>query len=262
VIDAYGSTEGGISVVRTPETPPAALGLPVGDVRVLYPATGKECAVAELDAAGRLLNPGEAVGELVNVGGSGAFEGYWANPEAEDERVRDGRYHSGDLAYRDADGFLYFAGRLGDWLRVGGENFGAAPVQRVLARHSDVVEVVVLGVPDAVAGDQVLAVVVPVDGVGAFDVAAFGAWLDAEPDLSPRWRPRYVRVVDAVPTTGTGKVRRRELQTAAWHAPHLWVRGGAGYRPFTTDDAAALSAAFDVAGRGHLYPQPDPEVVR
>ena len=89
---------------------------------------------ARFDEQGRLLNPDEAIGELVNTAGSGAFEGYYASEEANAERMRGGMYHSGDLAYRSEQGFVYFAGRTIDWLRVDGENLGAAPVERVLAR--------------------------------------------------------------------------------------------------------------------------------
>ena len=255
VLDAYGSTEGGISVVRTPETPAGALGVPVGDVRVLDPDTGAECARADIGRDGRLRNAAEAVGELVNLDGRGAFEGYWGDPEAEAARVRDGRYHSGDLGYRDPDGFLWFAGRTDDWLRVGGENFAAAPVQRILGRHPGVREAVVLGVPDATAGDQVLAVLVP---AGDLDVAALGAWLGAQPDLSPTWWPRFVRVVEELPRTGTGKVARRSLRDTGWAAPDTWVRDGDRYRPRTAHDDTRLDRAFAAAGRAHLRPGGQP----
>ena len=61
-----------------------------------------------------------------------------AQPEAEAERTRDGWYWTGDLAYRDAEGYFFFAGRRGDWLRVDSENFAAGPVETVLSRHPDV----------------------------------------------------------------------------------------------------------------------------
>ena len=63
-----------------------------------------------------------------------AFEGYYNNPEADAARVRNGWYWTGDLAYRDADGFFWFAGRSGDWIRVDGENFTPAPIERILGR--------------------------------------------------------------------------------------------------------------------------------
>ena len=204
---------------------------------------------------GRLRNADEAVGELVNCDGRGAFEGYWGDPDAEAARLRDGRYHSGDLGYRDPDGFLWFAGRTDDWLRVGGENFAAAPVQRILGRHPQVREAVVLGVPDPTAGDQVLAVLVD---AGGLDPAALGAWLADQPDLSRTWWPRFVRVVDDLPRTGTGKVARRELRATGWRAADTWVREGDGYRPHTPTDDARLREAFAAAGRSHLDPGGQP----
>ena len=71
-------------------------------------------------------------------------------------RFRDGAYWSGDLAYRDADGWLYFAGRSNEWLRVDGENFAAAPVEAIVARHPDVRSVAVYAVPDDPVGDRVM----------------------------------------------------------------------------------------------------------
>ena len=74
--------------------------------------------------------------------------------------MRGGMYWSGDLAYRDADGFVYFAGRTADWLRVDGENLAAAPIERILLRHPDVAEAAVYAVPDPSVGDQVMAALV------------------------------------------------------------------------------------------------------
>ena len=83
VTDSYGSTEGGATVQRTPDTPPGALGrAPEGTV-VLDPATGEECPPARFDDQGRLLNAEEAIGELVSKAGGAGFEGYWRNDEAE-----------------------------------------------------------------------------------------------------------------------------------------------------------------------------------
>jgi fatty-acyl-CoA synthase len=253
VIDAYGSTEGGISILRTDQTPPTALGIGIGDVAVLHPE-GRECAVAEFDESGRLANPEEAVGELVNRDGAGGFEGYWDNDDAESERLAGGHYHSGDLGYRDADGFLYFAGRMDDWLRVGGENFAVAPIQRALLDHPDVVEVVVLGVPDAVAGDQVLAVVVTRPGSSEGFVVDLMAWMRDQAGLPDRWTPRHLRVVDDLPRTGTGKVQRARIRTEAWLTDGTWVRDGDACRPMTGQDRDELRQRFEQAGRAHLLP--------
>jgi fatty-acyl-CoA synthase len=145
---SYGSTEGGASVSRTPDTPPGALGrAPEGTV-VLDAATGEECPPARFDHQGRLLNAEEAIGELVSKAGGADFEGYWRNDEAEQSRLRQGWYWTGDLAYRDEAGFFYFAGRDHDWLRVDGENFASAPIERILQRHPDVALAAVYAVPD------------------------------------------------------------------------------------------------------------------
>ena len=153
VMDGFGSTEGGIAIGRTPDTPPGALGpLPPG-TEIVDVETGEPC-------------PPGVTGELVNVSDAGRFEGYYNDPDAEAERMRGGVYHSGDLAYRDENGYAYFAGRLGDWMRVDGENLGSAPIERVLLRHPDVIEVAVYGIPAPDVGDQVMAALVLTAGAG------------------------------------------------------------------------------------------------
>ncbi len=255
VIEAYGSTEGGIHVTRTDDTPAGALGVPIGDVAIVDPATGEECPPAEFDPDGRLTNAEEAVGEMVNREGRGSFEGYWANEEAESDRLRNGWFWSGDLAFRDEDGFYYFAGRSGDWLRVDGENFAAAPVERVLARHPAVVEAAVEGVPDPEAGDEVMAALtVP---AGEPDAGELAAWIDAQEDLGPKWVPTYLRLAAELPTTGTNKLDRRRLSSQAWACDDtVLVRDGDTYRPMTSGDRRRLLDRLDEHGRAHLAPAP------
>ena len=131
--DGYGQTETGASIGRVPGTPVGSLGKGTDAVKVINPETGEECPPARFDDDGKLLNAEEATGEIVNFAAQG-FEGYWKNEEAIRERYRDGAYWTGDLAYRDENGFFYFAGRSADWIRVDGENFAAAPVERILLR--------------------------------------------------------------------------------------------------------------------------------
>ena len=95
VTDAYGSTEGGAIVARTPDTPPGALGrAPEGTV-VLDPATGEECPPARFDDRGRLLNADRGHRRAGEPGGGAGFEGYWRNDEAEQARLREGWYWTG-----------------------------------------------------------------------------------------------------------------------------------------------------------------------
>ena len=76
------------------------------------------------------------------------------------QTTRNGWYWSGDLGYVDEDGWVYFAGRTSDWLRVDGENFPAAPIEAIVARHPDVMLASVYGVPDVDSGDQVMVALV------------------------------------------------------------------------------------------------------
>ncbi|HUI02036.1 MAG TPA: AMP-binding protein, partial [Acidimicrobiales bacterium] len=215
IVEGYGSSEGAIAMSRVPGTPRAAIGKPPPgtDVVIVDPVTGQECPPARFDGEGMLRNGSEAIGEIVSRDGVARFEGYHANAEADAERTRNGWFWSGDLGYRDAEGFFYFAGRTSDWLRVDGENFAAAPVERILARFPGVVTAVVYPVPDPRTGDQAMAVLELADP-GGFDPGAFARFLEEQPDLGTKWAPLFVRVTGAVPLTASGKVDKRPLRRA------------------------------------------------
>ncbi len=210
VTDGYGSTEGGAAISRTPDAPNGSLGMGI-NVIVVDQASGTECPRATFDDTGRISNAEVAIGEIVSTSGAAGFEGYWRNDEAERARIRNGWYWTGDLGYRDADGYVYFAGRTDDWLRVDGENFASAPVTRVLERHHDVVLASVYAVPDPVTGDQVMAALQLREGA-EFDPVAFAAFLSEQSDLGTKWAPRYVRICKELPTTATAKILIRALR--------------------------------------------------
>jgi fatty-acyl-CoA synthase len=262
IVEGYGSSEGAISMSRVPGTPRQAMGKPPPgtDVVIIDPDTGQECPAARFDHDGKLRNASQAIGEIVSRDGVARFEGYYANDEADAERTRHGWFWSGDLGYRDEEGFFYFAGRTADWLRVDGENFAAAPVERILARFAGVITAVVLPVPDPRTGDQALAVL-ELRQPEEFDAQAFGDFLDAQGDLGTKWAPRFVRVTDRIPLTGSGKVDKRPLRRDYWKTSDaVWWRpfasqAGAGplaYRRMSDDDISALDAAFDEHGRRAL----------
>ncbi|MFI5678303.1 AMP-binding protein [Streptomyces cellulosae] len=234
LVEGYGSSEGGAAIQWRPGTPPGAVGPATPGLVVLRPETHQECPPAVLDPAGRLLNGDEAIGELVNFGPN-PFEGYWRNPRAESERRHDGGYWTGDLFYRDADGFLYFAGRTDDRLRVDGENLAAAMIENILARYGGAVAVAVYAVPDPVTGDQVMAAI-----AGDFDPGDFADFLDAQPDLGTKMAPRFVRVVRRMPVTATNKIHRARLRKEGVRcADPVWWRppGERTYRRLTREDA-------------------------
>ena len=208
VVDSYSSTENAVIVQRTEDMPTGSLGRPLDGVKVLDPETMTETADAQFGPDGRLLNADAATGELVNTLGAGAFAGYYKDPDAEADRMRGGMYWSGDLAYRDAAGFVYFAGRTADWLRVDGENIAAAPVERILLRHPSISEASVYAVPDESVGDQMVAALIT---LGPLSPSGLEAFLAGQSDLSPKAWPRYVRIVDTLPRTATNKVLKRQL---------------------------------------------------
>jgi fatty-acyl-CoA synthase len=119
-------------------------------------------------------------------------------------------------------------------MRVDGENLAAAPIERILLRHSAVNRVAVYAVPDEHVGDQVMAAVVLNQG-HSLGPTEFAAFLDAQPDLSPKARPRYVRVAADLPSTATHKVLKRQLiaeGTAPRAGEVVWERDprGTAYR--------------------------------
>jgi fatty-acyl-CoA synthase len=210
VLDSYGASEVGVTFSRQDGDPPGALGLAPPGV-VIRNEAGAECPPAVFDAGGRLRNAGQAIGEIVNTAGPGYFEGYYKNAEATRARTRDGHFHTGDLGYRDGQGFVYFAGRDAEWIRVDGENFLARPVETILQRFPGVLLAAVYGVPDAEAGDRVMTALA-LGNPAAFDPAAFATFLAAQPDLSSKWTPTYLRIASDLKRTETNKVLKRELQ--------------------------------------------------
>lgn len=239
VQDGYGSSENGVAIARTPDTPSGALRpLPDG-VAVWRPGTAIECPRAETAPDGTLLNADEAIGELVNTAGTGGFSGYYNDPAADAARADGGVYRTGDLAYVDEAGYVHFAGRTGDWMQVGGENLGVAPIERALLRHPDVADAAVYGLPDRV-GDQVAAALVLAPGaeldprssppscarsrISAHDStrAAGGSWTSSR-------APRRSRC-SAAPSSRTGST-----------SPHRYPGSSARTASIVSASAAVLS---------------------
>ena len=260
VIDAFGATEGGVAVNRDVDMPAGALGLAARHVQIVD-EDGKEKPPAEFDAEGRfVLNAEESVGEIVNTAGIGPFEGYYNNSEATAKTTRFGWYWSGDLGYKDENGFLYFAGRNADWIRVDGENFPAGPIEETMRNAPGVILAAVYGVPDDQAGDQAMAGLVLADSVDLRSGSSFGRWIDAQDAIGPKWRPRYLRLMQDPPTTGTNKIVKRTLVHQKFRADRMGgdecyvrERGETEFRPFTSTDEAVLHRSFVHYGRERFW---------
>ena len=238
--EGYGSSEGGAAISRRPDTPSGSLGIPVEDIAVVDPVSAQECPPAEFDVAGALVNGEVAIGEIVNRSGTGRFEGYYNDPEATTQRIRNGWYWTGDLAYRDATGNFWFAGRGGDWMRVDSENLTAGPIERVLVRFADIAAVAVYPVPDPRSGDQVMAAIELLPD-RTFDPELFARFLADQDDLGTKWAPAFLRVTRALPQTASGKVTKGPLRQDGW-----WRGGDPVYRASASDRSGSLG--YEVLG--------------
>jgi acyl-CoA synthetase (AMP-forming)/AMP-acid ligase II len=182
----YGSTEAGAGACLGPEDlerKPGSVGLPSPGVDLRLSDSGEVC-----------------------LGGELLMDGYFEDPGATADALREGWYHSGDLGVLDDEGYLSIVGRVRDVIRTGGETVAPAEVERVLGDLPGVADVAVVGMPDPTWGEIVCAVV----------VAASGHELDLDTlrdgsrnRLAPFKQPRRLELVDALPrTAATGQVQR------------------------------------------------------
>lgn len=162
-----------------------------------------------IDAAGEPVTAAGATGEIC-VRGANVMPGYWNRPEAtEASFTSDGWFRSGDIGYRDAEGFLYVCDRIKDMVISGGENIYPAEVESVLYDHPDIAEVAVIGAPDARWGERLVAVVAPRPGKS---ITLEGLNTFAEGKLARYKLPKELRIVVALPRNPTGKVLKAKLR--------------------------------------------------
>ncbi|MBS4100461.1 long-chain-fatty-acid--CoA ligase [Tsukamurella paurometabola] len=162
-----------------------------------------------VDPDGAELPPGEAnVGEIV-VRGHNVMKGYYKRPDATAEAIRNGWLHTGDLGYRDEDGYFFIVDRLKDLIVRGGYNVYPREVEEVLYAHPDVVEAAVVGRPDDRLGEEVVAHVVLRPG-SSLDEEGLSAY--AKEHLAAYKYPRAYYLRPELPKGATGKILKRELR--------------------------------------------------
>jgi acyl-CoA synthetase (AMP-forming)/AMP-acid ligase II len=166
--------------------------------------------VRVVDEQGRDLGPDEP-GELL-VRGPNVMKGYWRNPEATRQTVRDGWLHSGDVARIDAEGYVYLCDRLKDMVVSGGTNIYPREIESALQEHPSIVDVAVIGVPDPKWGEALLAVCVcRGDAPTEDDLVAF-----CRDRLGGYKIPRRYEFVEQLPRNPSGKVLKRVLREPYW----------------------------------------------
>jgi fatty-acyl-CoA synthase len=179
---------------------PWSVGRAVPGVDVTVAVDGKALAAPDPDAVGELWVRGPVV-----------TAGYWNRPEATAETFgADGWLRTGDVGRADADGYVQVLDRMKDMIIRGGENIYSLEVEGVLARHPDIVEVAVLGVPDPLFGERVRAVVVISPGAG-LSVEELRGW--AASQLADYKLPAEMVTVDALPRNASGKVIKKQLSS-------------------------------------------------
>ncbi len=163
--------------------------------------------IAVVDDAGRRL-PAGSVGEVVYRGPQ-AMQGYWRNPEATAEAVRDGWFHTGDAGYLDEEGYLFLSDRIKDMIKSGDENVYPAEVENVILKHPSIADAAVIGLPDERWGEAVSAVAVAAAG---HELVLEELQTYARRDLAGFKIPRRLELVDELPRNGAGKIQKHVLR--------------------------------------------------
>lgn len=161
------------------------------------------------DDQGNVVTKDGEPGEIC-IKGHNVMKGYWKRPEATAESIKDGWFHSGDVATRDSDGYYFIVDRKKDMIIRGGFNVYPREIEEVLYAHPAVAEAAVIGIPHASHGEEVKAVIAKKpghDAVSAEDVIAY-----CKERLAAYKYPRVVEFRDALPKGPTGKILKRELR--------------------------------------------------
>ena len=199
LLERYGMSETmmNISNPLEGERKPGSVGLPLPSVQIrLMDENLRE--IVEPDQPGEIF-----------IRGPNVFSGYWRDPEASKQAFLEGWFRSGDVAYRDSDGYYYVLGRLSfDIIKSGGYRIGAREIEEVLERHPAVREVAAVGLPDEDLGERVTAFVVP-----AFPVE-IPELLDHCSQYLARYKcPRSLVLVDSLPKNSLGKITKNRLKS-------------------------------------------------
>lgn len=197
VVEGYGLSE---STCRSTFNPPderrrpGSCGMPIGNEMKVVDEEDREVPDGEL-------------GEIV-LRGENILKGYYKNVEATERAFRNGWFHTGDVGYRDADGFFYIVDRKSDMIIRGGENIYPREIDEVLYEHTAVASAATIGVPDKLYGEEVAAFIVLKDGAKATEEEIINFCRERLADYKC---PKSVRFLADIPKGPTGKLLKREL---------------------------------------------------
>jgi long-chain acyl-CoA synthetase len=202
LVEGYGLTECSPVTHANPLDAPRAgsIGMPMPDT---------DCKIVDLEDPDRSLEPGER-GELC-IRGPQVMLGYWNRPEETALAIRNGWFHTGDVAVMDPDGYFRIVDRLKEMILVSGFNVYPNEIEDAMYRHPKISKVAVIGVPDDKTGEAVKAFVVLREGESA-SIEELVAWArDPANGLTAYRTPKRIELRDSLPETMVGKVLRRVL---------------------------------------------------
>lgn len=197
VVEGYGLSE---STCRSTFNPPderrrpGSCGLPIGNEMKVFDDNDQEVAAGKL-------------GEIV-LRGENILKGYYKNPEATAIAFRNGWFHTGDVGYRDKDGYFFIVDRKSDMIIRGGENIYPREIDEVLYQHPAIAAAATIGVPDQLYGEEVAAFVVLKEGTKVSEEELISY---CEEQLADYKCPKSIRIVKDIPKGPTGKLLKREL---------------------------------------------------
>lgn len=179
---------------------PGSIGTPIDlvEMKIVDTDTGQTCGPGEL-------------GEIA-IRGPNVMLGYWNRESDTKDVIRDGWFHSGDIGRMDERGFFYIVDRVKDMIAVGGLKVYPAEVERVLLDHSDIAQVAVVGFPDDVFGEQVVAFVVPANKATAIEALLNGVKQHAKNKLANYKVPQKLVAIEELPRNPSGKVLKTKLR--------------------------------------------------
>ena len=206
LIEGFGQTETTLTVANLKGMTPklGSMGKPTPQYKL-----------ALLNSDGTMTPNGE-VGEIcIDISSGkpfGLFKEYYLSPDITAEAMHDGYYHTGDMAWRDEDGYLYYVGRTDDLIKSSGYRIGPFEIESVLMEHPSVLECAVTGAPDPVRGQVVKATIVLAKGFVASDELKKEIQTYVKNATAPYKYPRIIDFVEELPKTISGKIKRTELR--------------------------------------------------
>ena len=219
ILNSYGLTEALLPLGAPTEGPNKVCSLGKATDYEVRIADDSDSELPDLEVGNILVRP-KSASRLV-------FDGYYKMPEATAEVLRHCWFHTGDMGYRDADGFIWFAGRKKDLIRFRGENVSPQQVEGAINSHPKVAECAVIGVPSGVGGEEDVKVLVHVkDGETLKPEELMGY---CEEKMTWFMIPRYVEFVTSLPRTATDKIEKFKLKEN-WKSAKTWDREAAGYK--------------------------------